>query len=356
MTDTSTAAKYSTRPADALAERATIVALWHDNLGTAEQLPAKFQWYYADHPIGTPAVLFLCHGPDATPVGVAANGGRTMRLGDQAVNAAIRVDLAVDAAHRTLFPALQLQRAVRQQGIDHFDLLYGLPNRKAEKIVERIGFTQRHEFVRYARVLRWHDYLARVMPSPLARLVSPLIGAAQQCWTSARSLFPLGVQSDWLTRADERFDALWRRSVWPGLLMGERGSRFLNWRFVERPGSHARILTLADRASGELLAYAVCDIDEANNTATVLDFLVDPQRGGFAWLPTLLRRVQRGLYRLGCTSVSLHFFGSADVKAALAAAGFKPRDSHPVFIDIPPRSAERLGTFDYYFTGADEDQ
>lgn len=350
------APKYVVRPADPLAQRETIVALWRDNLGTPDALPAKFQWYYVDHPLGQPAVLFLCHGPDAMPVGVAANGGRRMRLNGQIVQAGIRVDLAVDAAHRTLFPALQLQRAVRQAGMDQFDLLYGLPNRKAEKIVERIGFTQKHEFVRYACVLRWHDYLGRVVPPRLARLAAPLVNGAQQVVTALRCLRLPGVRSAWVSRADERFDALWERSAWPGLLMGSRDSRFLNWRFVARPGSNCRILALTEGSADELIAYAVCEIDGA--TATVLDFFVDAQRHGGVkrLLPQLLLRVQRQAYRLGCTSLSLHFFGSADVKAALAGAGFKPRDSHPVFIDIPPRNAERLGVFDYYFTGADEDQ
>ncbi len=350
------APKYAVRSAEPLAQRDTIVALWRDNLGTPDTLPAKFQWYYVDHPLGQPAVLFLCHGPDAVPVGVAANGGRRMRLNGQAVNAGIRVDLAVDAAHRTLFPALQLQRAVRQSGIDQFDLLYGLPNRKAEKIVERIGFTQKHEFVRYACVLRWHDYLGRVMPPALARLAAPLVNGAQQIVTALRCLRLPGVRSNWVSRADERFDALWACSAWPGLLMGARDSRFLNWRFADRPGSNSRILALTEGATNELIAYAVCEIDGA--TATVLDFFVDAQRhGGLeCLLPQLLLRVQRQTYRLGCTSLSLHFFGSEAVKTVLASTGFKPRDSHPVYIDIPPRNVERLGTFDYYFTGADEDQ
>lgn len=357
------AAKYHVGAVDALTQRDTILALWRDTLGAPDTQAAKFQWYYVDHPLGPPAVILLRHGPAETPVGVAANGARAMWLDGQAVHAGIRVDLAVDAAHRTLFPALQLQRAIRQQGLDRFDLLYGLPNRKAEKIVERIGFGQRHDFVRYVCVLRWRDYLGRVMPLPLARLLAPLLDGLQQAWTRLRGAGPRGTQVSWLSRADERFDALWRRvsapGALPGLLLGERSARFLNWRFVARPGSGSRILALTDTASGALLAYAVCEID--GSAATVVDFLVDPQgRGGrdegMRLLPRWLRRVQREVRRLGCSSLSLHFLGCAEVRAALAVAGFRPRDSHPLFVDIPPRSADRLAGFDYYFTAADEDQ
>ncbi|WP_374591233.1 hypothetical protein [Aquabacterium sp.] len=364
MTDVSpapaTAPRYTVRPANAGAERDTIIELWRDNIGAPDALAAKFQWYYAEHPEGAPTVLLLCHGPEAQPVGVAANGGRRMRLGEQAVRAGIRVDLAVDAAHRTLFPALQLQRAVRQSGMDQFDVLYGLPNTKAVKVVERIGFTQRHDFVRYARVLRWRTYLARVMPSWLAALAAPAVNGLQRARTWARLLRLRGVDAVWLDQADARFDDLWQRTAWPGVLMGARDSRFLNWRFVARPAGAARFLALVERGTERLLGYAVCDFDfgAAASTVAVRDFLVDARspREARPLLVQLLLRVQRQADRAGCATVSLSFFGHPDVRAALAEAGFAPRESSPVFVDMAAPHAERLGAFDYYFTGADEDQ
>lgn len=364
MTDVSpvvaAAPAYAVRPADPSAERDTIVALWRDNIAAPDALAAKFQWYYVEHPEGWPTVLLLCHGPEARPVGVAANGGRRMRLGDQPVQAGIRVDLAVEAAHRTLFPALQLQRAVRQSGMDQFDLLYGMPNAKAVKVVERIGFTQRHEFVRYARVVRWQAYLGRVMPRWLVALAAPLANGLQRAWTAVRMLGLRGVDTVWLDQADERFSALWQRVAWPGVLMGVRDSGFLNWRFVSRPGGAARILALVERGTDRLVAYAVCDFESgaAASTVAVRDFLVDARSPQEArpLLVQLLLRVQRQAVRAGCATVSLSFFGCADVRAALADAGFAPREASPVFVDMAERHAERLGAFDYYFTDADEDQ
>lgn len=364
MTDVSptpaAAPRYTVRQADARAERDAIIALWRDNIGAPDALAAKFRWYYVDHPEGVPTVLLLCHGPEARPVGVATNGGRRMRLGEQPVQAGIRVDLAVDAAHRTLFPALQLQRAVRQSGMEQFDLLYGMPNTKAVKVVERIGFTQRHDFVRHARVLLWRSYLARVMPDGLAALAAPVVNGLQRAWTWARLLKLRGVDTLWLDQADARFDALWQRVAWPGVLMGLRDSRFLNWRFVARPAGAARILALVERGTDRLLGYAVCDFErgEAATTVSVRDFLVDARspREARPLLVQLLLSVQQQAARAGCATVSLSFFGHADVCAALAEAGFAPRESSPVFVDMAPQHAERLGAFDYYFTGADEDQ
>jgi hypothetical protein len=62
------------------------------------------------------------------PVGVATLAPRRMRLDGATVRGGGLFDFVVATAHRSLFPALFLQREIRRQGLPRNDLLFGLPN------------------------------------------------------------------------------------------------------------------------------------------------------------------------------------------------------------------------------------
>jgi hypothetical protein len=350
----SAAAAYATRLATLSSERDTLLRLWDGSLGDREAMAAKFDWYYGQHIEGAPTVLMLCHGPDQTPVGAGTLGPRQMTLQGRPLRAGVRVDLAVEAAHRTLFPALHLQRAISRAGLEGFDLLYGMPNAAAEKVVRRLGVQQEVAMVRYVKVLRWAPYLARKVPHWAAAPGGMLMQGLQQMGLRSRQALraPRRHQA-WLSEPDADFDTLWARCAEPAWLMGRRDQAFLRWRFVQQPGTRHRFFVMRGGRSGRLLAYAVCNREGA--TKHVRDILVEGHNPQLA--REFLHRLAIAAYREGATSLSLNMVAPPVWAQILADGGFSPREQRPLFIDWSAARQNDLGpAVTMYGTDADEDQ
>ena len=89
------------------------------------------------------------------------------------MTAGLFADFTVDKAHRTVLPALMLQRALAEYAQKHFDVAYAYPNDAAVGIFSRIGYEVLGRAGRYVRVLRSADYLRRAIPmAPVAAAVS----------------------------------------------------------------------------------------------------------------------------------------------------------------------------------------
>src|SRR4051794_2215991 len=121
--------------------RASLIRLWTRNLPVGTAVDDKFRWFYLDSPAG-PAEAFLLEpqdGPDqGRAVGCAGIGQRDFAYRGQPVRAALLADLAVDKSHRTVLPALTLQRGVQRYTRGAFDLSYGFPNKHAVAIHTRL--------------------------------------------------------------------------------------------------------------------------------------------------------------------------------------------------------------------------
>src|SRR4051812_45699126 len=100
------AANYVALPGDVRALRDTVLALWQGNLGRQERLPFKYDWFYLQAPQGTPLLIALTHRSTGAVIGVAAAGRRRMLYQGMPRLGGVMVDLTVQSAHRSLFPAM----------------------------------------------------------------------------------------------------------------------------------------------------------------------------------------------------------------------------------------------------------
>jgi hypothetical protein len=87
----------------------------------------------------------------------------------------VLVGLAVQSAHRSLFPAVQLQRALIAHAAASFNVLYGFPIHRVAPVFARVGYRRIGELTRHATVIRSAYYLGRRLPQPLARLAGTCI-------------------------------------------------------------------------------------------------------------------------------------------------------------------------------------
>ena len=309
---------------------------------------AKLEWFYERHPEGGPEILMLQAG--GVPVGVASAGARRMRQGTHAIVAGALTDFVVAPDHRGLFPALLLQRRLREVGLVRFPVLFGMPNRQSEAVVRRLGYRHVGDHVRRARVLRSGSYLARYVPRPLSDLLGAIADRARYLSLTVRAMSGPRLRFAWIERPDERFDRLWEAAAGNGALIGVRDRAFLSWRFADNPlCSHRFFVAEVEGDENRLAAYAACRVDEG--TLHVSDFLCDPAIAGAA--RSLWLNLARHAFDGGHRSLSVSFLGPQHEQSAIEAAGLIPRERRPVYAAWAD-GGTAAGTT-WYLTSADDD-
>lgn len=344
---------YAVAAAGVEEDGARVLALWKNGLGHSGMPQAKFDWFYRRNPEGMPRLYFLLHGERREPVGVAAVAPRRMRHGGVTRLAGEMVDFVVHPDHRTLFPALLLQKAVRRDALEDgaHALLYGLPNPKSAAVFARVRYARVGQMVRRARVLRFGGYLSRYLPRALSGALGAIADRVHMGAIAWRRSASRGFRSQWVARPDPRFDDLWQRVPAQEVLMGVRDAKFLTWRFAECPLRAYRFFTLVTTEDERLAAYAVCEAWKT--TLHVRDFLVDPARAGAG--PRLWLDLSLEAFRLGCTSLSLEFLGGEPIVRELEKAGMTPREQRPLYAAATGDWQNLVQDRDWYLTCADED-
>ena len=331
--------------------RRAILELWSRNLPTATQ--QRYDWLYGRGP----ATAWLLRSEQGDVVGAAGLMERAIRAGGDVLRAAQAVDLNVDRSHRTVGPALRLQRTVAATVDDgRFELLYSFPNAASEAVQRRIGYKTLGTFDRWAKPLRCEDGIKGWLRWPALRkaasAVLDLLLRLRSPETFTRR--PAGLQVEVTDRFDARFDALWEKASPQFGAVGERTSGYLDWRFCRSPAARHRVFCLCD-CRRELLAYLVYSRRQRN--AFISDFLFR----GVEDLGVLLAEFIRVMRREKAEAVITVYLGSETVSRELARFGFLRRPSAwktLVYFDrknTARRAAKLLDPQSWHLTRADVD-
>jgi len=342
--------RYRVTRGDPAADRERVLDLWA-RCGFASGEPARerYDWFYLRNPRG-PGRVYLLWQVDEL-VGALGAGSRRFicGAGEPPLNAAILVDFVVHPAHRSMFPALQLQRFAREEELRETEMIYGLPDVKATPVFRRLGATVEFASGIHVRVLRSGSYASRLLPRVPAALVQ------LACWFVDRARVALvwamckarGLRTSWPREFPESLDSLWQlTAAQKDLATGERDREFLQWRFGSNRDEW-QLLTVSRRSLP--IGYFVCR--RADNELQVFDFLV-AQRDA-ATLPLLA--LSLAAWRLGVKSVRIVFGGVRSVQVELARAGFKLRDQRPCFLMQQNAAGARRLPGEWWLTRADED-
>ena len=262
---------YAIEEGDASRDRDAILAAWSGNFGPDDEHAGKLQHFYEQCPFGKPVILLLRHLDSGQVAGVISVVPRQMQLEGKAIRAAVISHFAVLPAHRTLGPALMLQASIAKACQGHFDFIYGLPNEKAIGILKRAGHHPLCQFSRYVKVLRYGQYLSRIMPVPLARLLAPAINISARLRHALRAACRIRTQCRWSDTPDPRMDAVWNDSDTRQGLLAVRGFTLAKWRFNTAPSERMRFLLVT--RGDELRAWFVCeDSTGTPGTLSILDY------------------------------------------------------------------------------------
>jgi hypothetical protein len=333
-------------------DRQTILELWQRNLPEATE--GRYSWLYESGP----ADDWLLQDECRDAIGSIGLMRRDFHVHNRPVAAGQAVDLNVDQSHRTIGPALQLQRilmeAASEQGLS---FVYAVADRRSQLVLRRAGYLPVGDVGRWVKPLKCQSYLARRLRwKPVCRAVSAIVDVATRLsGREFRHRRRKGDRVEVEDRFDQRFDRLWQDAAGRLPILGERSRRFLNWRFANAPDARYRTLTLCD-SDDRLRSYLVYHFE--GGTAHVADFLYDEPGDLAALLPEFLGIARRW----GMESVVVESLVPDSIDRILQQFGFWRRPSSwPLLASAPKAMAqywEEAGLFDlanWYLTRADVD-
>lgn len=333
---TKTEPQYEVQLAAPSAAQDGLIKVWK-NLQVKGNPADKFHWTYEQAPY-LPDTAFLLK-TDNQVVGSAGYGIRTFRVAGEDRRVAVMADLAVDAEHRSLAPALALVKTGREFVQKQFDFAYGWPNSKAEGVFARARYKSLGRLHRYVRVTRYEAYVDRVthltdrlatmtrIPQRVASLLTrrPVAVVGTRVLSYANRVRHVGSTLSlkqaytlhWTNLADQRIDDIWRTAQDEYKVIAERTSQFLRWRFAN---DNVRVALLTRKQSRIPCAYAVLRFE--GGEAQIVDVF-----GSKRCLSPLLSL----LFGVICQDSSVHalsciYLGQSQFVQTLRECGFEQRD------------------------------
>jgi len=297
----------------------------------------RFDWLYKLCPSGEARVWVAVDPHSGKLAGAAAAFPRRIRVGDRVEAGCVFGDFCVSPEHRSLGPAIQLQRKCLDSVVNgEFAAAYDLPSANMLAVYRRLGTAPGGQLVRMTKLLRSNAKIAtKVKPRLLAQGLSVAANAVLSLKRGSQQSRAGATLQKHTGRFGSEFTDLALRI---GNRLGncvERSAEYLNWRYADHPQQQYEVLTA--HRHGLLEGYLIFQI--RGTDANVVDWFGDPA--------DLRADLVRGLISASQSRKfeAIHFpiLSSHQVFDELIALGFRPRESSPV-VFVRPADAPQTNT------------
>ncbi|HKW94425.1 MAG TPA: hypothetical protein VJX92_21250 [Methylomirabilota bacterium] len=312
------------RPVDLDADQGELLATLDRNLPDLDHA-RRFKWMYRDSPLG-PAWSWFAYDPESgRVVGVASVFRRALWIAGRVEMCGQVGDFGIDVSHRSLGPAVMLQRATFgpvEEGT--LALCYDCPpDARGMSTFHRLGMKATTRTGRHARLLRVDRELGKRLGSgPVVGWIAPignlLLSLGRGRGTRLRDVAVARLEGrfgDEFTKLDERLAAA-------GSVRGRRAAMDLNWQYRDDPIHEYTVLTVRRRET--LIGFAVVTV--RGRDAFVVDMFGALDVGGAR---ALLAMVSRSCAAAGAEVVYVVASEENPLTGLLKAAGFRPRSEGP---------------------------
>ena len=268
------------RPADLSCDVEHILEILHRNL-TDLAHRERFHWMYRQNPAGSAWSWLAYETGTREMVGVASLCPQMVWIEGEIRRCGQVRDFAIDVGHRSLGPAILLQRATFgpvDDGILSF--CYDCPpDHRGMSTFRRMGIKPSCQMQRYARILRLDRKVSSILGNSMqGKAVGAMANCLMRVLSGARFLTrskTAGIQiSVHKTRFGEEFSELDQRLARMDTIRGRRAAEDLNWRYRDNPIQPYRVLTA--HRHGELQAYLV--YNTFGQDAYIIDLFGDSLR------------------------------------------------------------------------------
>jgi hypothetical protein len=343
---------YSVRPAKITGERAALTAFLSTHL-SPNATDDRYEWLYCKNPAGMARVWVVCDSESKQIIGVASAFPRLLYKSGKEATGYVLGDFCIDPNHRTLGPALALQRISLDTLLGgEADFVYDFPSTAMLAVYRRLHIEPQEQTIRFAKLLRANRRVEaklhfRLAARSLAVVASTGLkmldltlrrsgGSAIQVETS-----PCGQE---FTHAALR----WSRD---GEVCVARTAEYLNWRYRAHPQRRHEMLT-ARNGGGKLCGYLVHHRDGENSAIDDLAGDSDAVRRDLVIETIALARNQQ------VQTLSAPWLAAHPGRQILESCGFRPRESSPVVLMTSVQAGQRTANKSipsWYLTNGDRE-
>jgi hypothetical protein len=283
----------------------------------------KFDWLYVDNPMGTPRTWLLECGKEI--VGISSAFPRRLRVERRFLNAWVLGDFCVSKEHRSLGPAMKLQRAVCES-VDRgdADLWYDFPSRSMSAIYGRMGLKPRGELLRLVYPLRVDRLVEKKVPAGFVASGLKEIGNKVLASRDAVRRRDDSVEVE-IREGD--FEADIASGVKGGVTL-ERTADYLDWRYRRDPRGAATILSARRDGNEGFVAFR-----RAGEDVTILDAFGDCSEHVLRELVLEVIEIAR---KESAVSVQVGVSDAHPWKRFFKDLGFHARDAAPFVVYARP--------------------
>jgi hypothetical protein len=287
----------------------------------------RFDWLYFKNPHGSGRAWIARDKESQSFLGMASAFPRRVYRQDREEVGWVLGEFCIHEQHRTLGPALKLQRAILDElKSDKIALFYDFPSRSMMAIYSRLSIETSHKMLRLACPIRLDQKLSDLLTSPwLASVVSPIANAALRMRNRpgklprhlAISLFAGPCESEFSELTEEI------RGHWGNIV--QRSAEYLNWRYFQNPQQHCEMLVA--RSHGRVIAYAVFTQDGGHGLLLDLFGYDDP-----AVFVELIKHTATIFAQREVSTFSVFILDSHPIVPVLQGLGFSERENSPALI------------------------
>ncbi len=294
-----------------------LLAFWHAHGEVS--LSEKYAWIYEQNPDGQVLFWLLVHEETGDVAGVASLFPREFVIDGQSCVGAIAGDLLISPHHRSLGPAVMLQRAVvdeaNAQGA-RFVIIY--PNKNASLIAKRVGYKKVGYLARLVKPVSASPILAAVnIPKILKPVAKPLLELA---FTVALSDIFSGKSLNFrsVDSVGDDFDSVWNAYKGQLSFTAQRSTHYLNWKYGQDPGDDHQFYIAENSSTGTMEACLVYRRDD--DAFEIRDFVPAPDsRIG----RKLLQKFSLFARKSGVARIVMNTFSGSEYFECCVRAGFR---------------------------------
>ncbi len=268
--------------------------LWNEYLTNTPN--ERFEWMLQGNPDGATIWFLAIEEGTNKLIGTINIMPRNVIQNNTILRSGFLGDYIVDKDHRAFGPGLKLPKIVTQSFSKlGFNLIFGIPNSNAVKVLQRAGLRKIKELNCYVKPIKFEKYFVKYMPPLFARVFS---FAAEIClnvyyW---EFLTPSTYVFEEINQINDSFDKVWDKLKKKSTdKLGNHESEYLKWRYLQNPLTRFRILVL--RKEKNLEGYLIFSI--GNNKMEIFDILTLEEKA----VNALLRKVIQIAKKKDCQAI-----------------------------------------------------
>ena len=336
--------------ADLSADRAELVDLLF-KYSTVRSNVERYRWFYEDNPDGRAEVLLARDSQTGSIIGSGAVIPRKLYVGGALSVGAVMADFWIHPEHRSLGPAVRLQRACVERAAAMGCAFFDLPQGNMPAVYKRMGMLGGSQLERFAKPLRTAPFITkivrqRMLASAMAVLGDGLLALVE--WSKVGWRGKVGSVARHPGEFGEEFSDLTGRAAAQPWTSVARSAQFLNWRYRRHYFLKYTTFTARD-SQGALLGYAVV-VNSGQYSEIVDVFPTDNSR----ILVELLCGMSRLLREQGDTGITLSCLPNRPLAQILESAGLRHRQGRPLIVHEFP-GARPSGAAPWLLTYGDID-